>query len=227
MQKTDNISYLIGAALAAVVLWAIFSAGCASMSGEDWDALYRAGYDAVNDIGLWDKVVEHRNRRKAEKSPETPEQPGNSKPLPGDEKPAPPQAVSDYADYSSFNWKYGGFNGAKATYDPSVEIGSLKFNGRDGLALKWVKGLSAWGVAHTDHTGALACLFVKDSSGQWVGGKFDWISTSRSTRDFKNVFAGYNGWSLSGVPNPTDAALVIVRANGKQRSNVIGGEWRR
>jgi hypothetical protein len=74
----------------------------------------------------------------------------------------------------------------------------------------------------------VACLFVQRSDGKWVGGKFDWISSSRTTRDFNNILdKPYLGWNLNGVPNPCSVVYVVVKADGKKRSNTIRGEWRR
>jgi len=59
---------------------------------------------------------------------------------------------------------------------------------------------------------------------------FDWISSTRTTRDLTHLGIGgkgYNGWSLANVPNPTDAALVIVHDNGKLRSNITTTRWTR
>ena len=83
-----------------------------------------------------------------------------------------------------------------------------------------------WGPAFTIYL-PLACLFVKDNSGRWVGGKFDWISSSRRSRNFENIFNGYSQWSLANVPNPCQAAFVIASADGKRRSNVLVGTWSR
>ena len=95
----------------------------------------------------------------------------------------------------------------------------------DGVSFSYAKDLSAWGYSG-DALGGVACLFVQKSNGQWVGGKFDWISSSRRSRDFANVYGGYDGWSLAGVPNPCAAAFVIVSPDGKRRSNAIVGTWR-
>ena len=137
----------------------------------------------------------------------------------------PDTPAADEADYGAFTWAYGGFNGSRAALD-APRIGALKMNGMSGLSYNWVgPNLSAWGLGHTD-AGALACLFVRRSDGSWIGGKFDWISSSRTTRDFKNL-AGYGGWTLTGIPNPCRAAFVIVSADGRRRSNVIAADWRR
>ena len=138
----------------------------------------------------------------------------------------PPDApAADEAEYDTFIWAFGGFDGSRAALS-EPRIGSLRMNGMSGLSYRWAgPNLSAWGLGHTD-AGALACLFVRRSDGSWIGGKFDWISTSRTTRDFKNL-GGYQGWTLEGIPNPCRAAFVVVSADGRRRSNVITADWRR
>lgn len=141
------------------------------------------------------------------------------------ETPTQPDPAADEADYSALVWTFGGFSGARAALD-KPRIASLRMNGMSGLSYRWAgPNLSAWGLGHTD-AAALACLFVQRADGSWVGGKFDWISSSRTTRDFKNL-DGYNGWSLAGIPNPCRAAFVVVSADGRRRSNVIAADWRR
>ena len=136
--------------------------------------------------------------------------------------------VSDVAPdqiaYGALSWRYGGIGGGG--YKPSgVSISGLRAN-KGGLSFKYNTNLSAWGHGHGD-INAYACMFVQTSSGSWVGGKFDWISSSRSSRDFNNVYSGYGGWNLDNVPNPCPIAFVILDANSKRRSNVIVGTWNR
>ncbi len=141
--------------------------------------------------------------------------------------PAAPPATpaADEAEYDTFTWAFGGFDGSRATLS-EPRIASLGMNGMSGLSYRWAgPNLSVWGLGHTE-AGALACLFVRRADGSWVGGKFDWISSSRTTRDFRNL-GGYNGWSLAGIPDPCRAAFVIVSADGRRRSNVITADWRR
>lgn len=137
---------------------------------------------------------------------------------------APAAAAGDAVSFSSLSWSYGGFNGSGAA-PSAVTLSGLNISG-NGMSFTYVTDLSAWGMGGGD-IGAIAALFVKNSAGQWVGGKFDFISSSRTTRDFVNIFDGYKGWSLSGVPNPCEAAFVIVKADGSKRSNVISGSWSR
>lgn len=134
-------------------------------------------------------------------------------------------SASDQVAFSSLNWVYGGFNGSGASHD-KVSIKGLRMNS-SGLSYSYSTDLSAWGISFDDCNGALICMFVKNNKGQWVGGKIDWISSSRVTRDFHNVHGHYNGWTLSDVPNPTDACIVIVHKDGKRRSNVISTTWSR
>ena len=139
--------------------------------------------------------------------------------------PATPDQSADEAEYGAFSWAFGGFDGSRAALS-EPRIAALRMNGMSGLSYRWAgPDLSAWGLGHTD-AAALACLFVQRADGSWVGGKFDWISSSRTTRDFKNL-GGYQGWSLAGIPNPCRAAFVIVSADGRRRSNVITADWRR
>ena len=146
-----------------------------------------------------------------------------------------PEAPDNYLDeenFNAFDWNYGGFKGEKSVWggDPGngsgPVIGNLRI-GKEGLSFDYENGLSGWGLDYDDYSGALACLFVKDNDGNWIGGKFDWISTSRQTRDFKNIYSGYNGWNLANVPKTTTAAFVIVSKDGKWRSNVITALWER
>lgn len=131
----------------------------------------------------------------------------------------------DEVPFSALKWRFGGKNGASAK-QTSARIGGLSMS-KDHLSYRWTgPTLASWGLANSD-PGALACLFVQKTDGTWVGGKFDWISTSRTTRDFININSGYGGWSLAGVPNPCACAFVIVSSDCKKRTNVISGRWTR
>lgn len=142
------------------------------------------------------------------------------------EPPADPSAPStaDAVPYSALNWSMGGFRGAGALQHSGAVIGSLEIK-PNRLSYKWVSGgceaLGATSKGDADHT--LACLFYLDASGKWQGGKFDWISTSRTTRDFKNIDSGYNGWNPSAFHAAKEFAFVIVGTGGR-RSNVVTAE---
>lgn len=144
----------------------------------------------------------------------------------GGETPAPaPAGAGDAVSFGSLKWAYGGVNGAGAA-KTSASIGGLRMSA-GSLSYSWTgPTLASWGLGD-NQIGAYACLFVQKSDGSWVGGKFDWISTSRRSRGFENIYGGYSGWSLAGVPNPCQAAFVIISADCKKRTNVISGSWSR
>jgi len=148
---------------------------------------------------------------------------GRTRPDEGEEGEDVPADV-DAIDFASLAWKFGGVDGSKAKLS-SPRISGLKASA-NGISYKWDVGMSGWGLAH-DQTGALVCWFVEKEDGSIVGGKFDWISTSRTTRDFKNINTGYQGWNLDGVPNPCKAYMVVITEDCRKRSNVIGTEWKR
>lgn len=142
-----------------------------------------------------------------------------------EEEEAPADAENpDAIDFAGLAWKFGSFDGSKAKLD-SPRLSHLKASAK-GISYKWDTGLAGWGLANAD-AGALACLFVERSDGSIVGGKFDWVSTSRSSRGLENVFGGYNGWTLEGVPNPCTVYYVVVDKAGRRRSNVVSATWQR
>lgn len=132
--------------------------------------------------------------------------------------------AADQVAYGTLRWSFGGISGGGYASE-GVALSGLRISGKS-LSFSYDTDLSAWGYGK-DALGGYACLFVQKSDGGWVGGKFDWISSSRSSRGLENVLGGYEGWSLAGVPNPCAAAFVILDANKKRRSNVITGTWSR
>lgn len=136
------------------------------------------------------------------------------------EKPHQPSA--DAIDYSLLDWRYGGFNGSGAVHNPNVIIRDLKISS-SGMSYAWQSGncqmLGAAGHTNADCIAALFCLV----GGRWVGGKFEWISTSRLTRSWHNI-DGYNGWSRKVFDSASKYAFVIVSRDGRHRSNIIVSE---
>jgi outer membrane murein-binding lipoprotein Lpp len=145
----------------------------------------------------------------------------------GSEDAAPPEeeaADVDAVDFSLLKWEFGGVDGSKARLD-SPRLSSLRASS-SSISYKWEKGLDGWGLAK-DQADAYACLFVAKSDGSVVGGKFDWVSTSRANRGLENILEGYRGWSLEGVPNPTIVYFLVTDTAGKRRSNIVSAEWSR
>ena len=130
---------------------------------------------------------------------------------------------ADQIPFGALRWTYGGRPNGSGARNGGVVISGARFSA-DGVSFSYNKDLSAWGYS-SGALGGVACLFVQKADGSWVGGKFDWISSSRRSRDFANVYGGYDGWSLAGVPSPCAAAFVIISPDGKRRSNVISGTW--
>ena len=118
----------------------------------------------------------------------------------------------------TLNWCWGGFNGSRATETDKARIKNLRVTST-GLSYEWETGgceaLGATSREDADHT--LACLFLDD----WRGGKFDWISTSRRTRDLKNIKTGYNGWNKSAFDASRRVWFCICSNDGRKRTNLI------
>ena len=128
-------------------------------------------------------------------------------------------AEADAVEFAALDWCWGGFDGSKAKRADGCEIGALKVT-TIGLSYKWARGgCEALGAASATDAACLACLFVR-VGGAWRGGKFDWISTSRNSRDFKNIREGYNGWRGDAIERAEAFAFVIISKDGRKRSNV-------
>ena len=118
-------------------------------------------------------------------------------------------------------FRHGGFDGSKAAKDPATRIGAFKFSS-SGMSYKWTAGdLGNWGLARTD-AGALACAFYwSDKEQAWIGGKFDWISSSRLTRSWENVREHYNGGDPDAFFSAKRHAFCIVSKDGRKRTNLV------
>ena len=132
-----------------------------------------------------------------------------------------PDAQSDYDKFEELNWSFGGFNGQEAIKCEDTIIADLKVKS-NGLSYRWVAGgCENLGASdRTDASATLACLFCL-IGGKWQGGKFDWISTSRTTRDFHNIATGYHGWDSCAIDKAEAYRFVIVSKDGRRRTNVI------
>ena len=132
----------------------------------------------------------------------------------------PAPSAEDAVDFSLLTWKYGGFNGASARLASRPRISSLSVSS-SGMSYAWVSGgCEDLGASSYTDAACLACLFCL-IDGKWVGGKFDWISTSRRTRGFENIRGNYNGWPPNATTRASAFAFVIVSRDGKSRTNVI------
>ena len=90
------------------------------------------------------------------------------------------------------------------------------------MSYKWREGgCELLGAADRGDANCIAALFVRDADGEWRGGKFEWISTSRTSRSLGNIEGGYNGWPTDAIEKAQGYAFVIVSKDGRKRSNVI------
>ncbi|MBR1609171.1 MAG: hypothetical protein IJ678_06095 [Kiritimatiellae bacterium] len=121
----------------------------------------------------------------------------------------------------AYDWCYGGFKGGAAVEDPAVQIADLRISA-SGMTYRFSKGdLSAWGIARTDADAIAAAFFWDDAAKKWRGGKFDWISTSRLSRDWENIRCGYGGWDAAAFFAAERHAFCIVSKDGRRRTNFI------
>jgi len=210
-----------GRGLCRVLVWAVLAiivdicllaaSGCSTFGGIGGDDIERLDELAR----VWIDRIEAAQTQPDGGTIETP-------PTPQPEEPTTPGAAVDALDYSLLQWRYGGKNCAGAKLD-APRISGLSCNGSK-LSYRWDVGLKAWGLSDGD-AGAICAVFFERSPGQWVGGKFDWVSTSRSDRELKHV-TSYSNWPSSGIKLPWrgKVAFVVVSADGRRRSNVLGAE---
>lgn len=133
----------------------------------------------------------------------------------------PPSAMTAAAPALFF--ECGGVK-ASPKEDERCRISGLRMNA-DGLSFKWEMGIpDDWKRGRDEGKGAmvLACAFRWDAARRgWAGGKFDWIDERRTTRDFKNIRGGYNGWSADAFFAAPKRAFCVMSADGKLRSNLL------
>lgn len=117
-------------------------------------------------------------------------------------------------------WAYGGADGSHAVEDPNAQIGNFAQN-HDGMSYSWVKGnMEGWGYSFKDAS-AYACTFYQGKDGKWYGGKFEWISTSRTTRSFENLNGGYKGWDANAYHSAKKHGFLIMSKDCAHRTNFI------
>lgn len=132
-----------------------------------------------------------------------------------------PSAETDAISFESLKWRYGGFDGSRATPVSGCEIAELRVVGGK-MSYRWSQGgCELLGAADRGDANCIAALFVQGADGSWRGGKFDWISTSRTSRSFENIHGEYHGWPSDSIEKAAACAFVIVSKDGKRRSNVI------
>jgi hypothetical protein len=197
--------------LASLAAAAMLASGCASI-------LDRIGEDDIARLdALAEKWIAKLEAKLAE--PSEPDKPAPETPAP--ETPADPAPSVDQVDFALLKWQYGGVNAGGAKLD-SPRISGLSCDGR-AVSYRWDVGMSGWGLSNGEAGAVCAAFFLRD--GQWIGGKFDWVSVSRTNRELKHC-EYYSNWGSSGIKLPWrgKVAFVVVSADGKRRSNVLVAE---
>ncbi len=115
---------------------------------------------------------------------------------------------------------FGHPNCSSAVEDPHVQIKNFKMS-KSGMSYSWASTtkLEVWGLGYTE-AGALAVAGWFDGK-EWKCAKFDWISSSRTTRDWINVNSGYNGFNPAAFFGAQKHCFFIMSSNGRKRSNII------
>lgn len=115
---------------------------------------------------------------------------------------------------------FGHPNCANAVEDPHVQIKNFKMS-RSGMSYSWASTtkLEVWGLQYTQ-AGALAIAGWFDGK-EWKCAKFDWISSSRTTRDWANVNGHYNGFDPNAFFGAQKHCFFIMSSDGRKRSNII------
>ena len=128
--------------------------------------------------------------------------------------------AADAVDYTLLDWRWGNFKGARATLS-SARIKGLKV-GPGSLSYAWERGSCAdLDAACTHSNPCCTCALFCRVGGKWVGGKFEHISTDRTSRGLGNVQEGYGGWDPSALSRADKYAFVILDDGARRRTNVI------
>ena len=128
-------------------------------------------------------------------------------------------SAGDDVDLSKAVWH--GPDGRKA--EVTETLSGLTFDGKK-FCYKQSAGTAKW----TPRTGAknvnqYACFFVK-RNGVWAGGKFDWSSETRNSREATNIRAGYTGGIVPKAGE--EVRFCLMDLNGTKRTNAPGVVWK-
>ena len=210
------MSHLAGLFFAIGLLGFLFLPGCATPpTTEQIDATVEA---VTNSQAFAELVAYIKDKETRDKIIEAIEK---------EEIPQIADSEEDAVPYSTLNFTYGGIKGSTCVLVKNARIEKLTVN-NTGMIYRWkTPGCKELGAADDDKAfkGISACVFVKNAAGQWVGGRFDAISTSRTSRSFKNITGEqYRGWRRDEFLAATEVLFVIISDDCRWRTNVIKGE---
>lgn len=198
---------IVGAAILAIAAAVIvcLCVSCTAMS-QDGAASRTFVTNAINVVGGWAARVLESGRVEPDMS--VPDVSGERETANGTER---------------LVYRFGGFDGSCAVETPEAQIADLQVTDSE-MRYRWLRGgCEALGAAdEDDYDFTMACAFFwSEKERAWIGGKFDWISTSRTSRDFRNIFSGYGGWPAEEFFWAPRRAFCIVSRDGLRRTNLI------
>lgn len=209
---------LIGVTIILLALASCMQFGCQSIPISDADAQL-----------LFDRAVTGIREHLAE----LPEQTSTLDPQQATNPTTPdptPDTSADAINYTALKWQYGGINAASSPLDTTARIANLSASSKS-LSYSWQSGgCQALGASSdSDYSKTLCAAFFLQPDGSWVGGKFDWISTSRTDRELKHMIGPgyYSNWSQFDPSKSTAIAFVIISVKTGKRTNIITTNWQR
>lgn len=136
--------------------------------------------------------------------------------------PAAAQAApetGDDVDLSKAVWHGPDGRGAKVT----ETLYNLTFDGK-AFRYRQSAGTAKWTPrAGEKNVNQYACFFVK-RNGVWAGGKFDWSSETRNSRERTNIDDGYTG-GIRPVAGE-EVRFCLMDLNGTKRTNAPKATWK-
>lgn len=117
---------------------------------------------------------------------------------------------------------YGGVNMSSATLDPSYQL-QVSADGRN-----WSEAPASWRSGHGGPGGGhdavgTCCVAYQNARGDWVGGKYEWLTRPVRPRHYGNIRNGYNGWVAPSSGTPIK--VWVHTGDGNRVSNVVDLVW--
>lgn len=145
---------------------------------------------------------------------------------PGETPSAGGPTASTTAAPANLVFRFGGVDGSRAVEDPNAQIADLRMT-KSGMTYRWAAGgcENLGAKDRGDYSRTLACAFYWSEKEQaWIGGKFDFVSTSRTTRSWNNINDGYRRWDAKAFFAAPKRAFCIVSTDGRKRTNLLETE---
>lgn len=153
----------------------------------------------------------------ADQAQETQNTPPTSEAIAGSEEPSQVNEQQNLKLHS-----FGSPNVANARFNPDAQITGFKMD-KKGMSYKWVKGgCEQLGAKDKQDAGMTLAVCGYSTNGiDFHVTKFDWISTSRTTRSWENVYEHYNGINPDMFFNAPKRCFFICDKHGSYRTNIL------